>query len=197
MFSQRTTTALLKGLHDPTNQQAWADLDARCRPIMLGVARRLGLTDAETEDVVQITLLNFVETYRAGKYQRERGRLSAFLITILRSRAIDARRQAVNRREAPAPVEAVERFSESDIERLWLDERQHQILRQALDEMRNDGADERMLSAFELFGVRGTSIAEVTDRLNMTRDEVYNAKYRVTQRLQPIVARLDDLYEDL
>jgi hypothetical protein len=31
----------------------------------------------------------------------------------------------------------------------------------------------------------------------MTREEVYNAKYRITRRLQPIVARLDQTYEDL
>lgn len=51
--------------------------------------------------------------------------------------------------------------------------------------------------AFELFGVRGVDIGEVTASLGMTREEVYNAKYRVTQRLRPIVARLDELYEDL
>ncbi len=197
MFSQRTTTALLNGLHDPANQESWTDLDARCRPIMVGVARRMGLTDAEAEDAVQVTMLNFIEAYRAGKYERERGRLSAFLITILRSRAIDARRQAVKRREAPGSVEAVERFGEAEIDRLWLDERHLQILRQALYELRESGADERMLSAFELFGLRGTDIEEVTQSLGMTREEVYNAKYRITKRLQPIVARLDELYEDL
>ena len=139
----------------------------------------------------------FVEAYRAGEYQRERGRLSAFLITILRARAIDARRRAHKRHEAPAPAEVIDRVSEADVARFWLDERQNQILRQALDELREHGADERMLSAFELFGIRGVDIVEVTSRLAMSREEVYNAKYRITQRLQPIVARLDELYEDL
>ncbi len=197
MFSQRTTTALLNGLHDPANHQAWGELDARCRPIMIGVARRIGLTVAEAEDAVQATMIGFLEAYREGKYERERGRLSAFLITILRSRAIDARRRAVNRRETAAPVEAVERFSQDDVGRFWLDERQSQLYRHAMSELREGGADEQMLAAFELYGIRGVSIGEVTGLLGMTRDEVYNAKYRITKRLQPIVARLDDLYEDI
>lgn len=197
MFSQRTTTALLNGLHDPANHQAWGELDARCRPILLGVARRIGLTDAEAEDAVQATMLNFLESYRSGQYQRERGRLSIFLITILRSRAIDARRRAVRRRETLAPAEAVERFTQEDVSRLWLDERQSHLLRQAIDELRRSGADETMLAAFELFGIRGVAISAVTEQLGMTREEVYNAKYRITRRLQPIVARLDQLYEDL
>ncbi|QKK07627.1 MAG: sigma-70 family RNA polymerase sigma factor [Planctomycetota bacterium] len=197
MFSQRTTTALLHGLEDPDNRSAWVELDARCRPVMLGVARRIGLTESEAEDAVQATMVCFVEAYRGGQYQRERGRLSAFLITILRSRAIDARRRAVARREAAAPIEAVERFSELEVSRIWLDERRSQLLRQAMSELREGGADERMLAAFELFGVRGVAIGEVSERLGMSREEVYNAKYRVTRRLQPVVARLDELYEDL
>lgn len=197
MFSQRTTTALLNGLLDPTNDQAWAELDARCRPIMLGVARRIGLNDAEAEDAVQATMVAFLESYRSGQYQRERGRLSAFLITILRSRAIDARRRAVRRQEPSAPAESVERFTQEDVSRLWMNERQDQLLRQALHELRQGGADERMLAAFELFGVRGVAIGAVTQHLGMTREEVYNAKYRITRRLQPIVARLDQTYEDL
>lgn len=197
MFSQRTTTALLNGLHDPANRAAWEELDARCRPIMLGVARRIGLTEAEAEDAAQAAMVNFFQAYRDGQYQRERGRLSSFLIAILRSRAIDARRLAVKRRETAAPVGVIERFSQDDVGRLWLDERQNQLLRQALSELRDSGADERMLSAFELFGIRSVAIGEVTAQLGMSRDEVYNAKYRITRRLQPIVARLDDLYEDL
>ncbi len=164
---------------------------------MFGVARRIGLTEAEAQDAVQSAMLSFFEAYREGKYQRERGRLSAFLITILRARAIDVRRRVLNRRENTLPIEAVERFSQADVTRFWMDERQNQILSQALDEIRQQGADERMIAAFKLFGIRATEIAEVTSRLGMTREEVYNAKYRITQRLQPIVARLDDLYEDL
>lgn len=164
---------------------------------MLGVARRMGLSGAEAEDAVQAAMLSFFEAYRAGKYRREQGRLSAYLVAILRNRALDARRRAHNRHEAKASIEAIEQYSEAEVSRLWLDERRNLLLKQALDELRAQGADERALAAFELFGVRAVSIDEVTARLGMAREEVYNAKYRITRRLQPIVARLDELYEDL
>jgi RNA polymerase sigma factor (sigma-70 family) len=195
MFSQRTTTALLNGLHDPSNSAAWEEFDGRCRPIMIAVSRRLGLSPAEADDAVQAAMISFLEAYRAGRYDRGRGRLSAFIITILRSRAIDLRRRDGHQRGIAAAAQAEP--SEADLERLWLDERQGQILRHALAELRAQGADERMLDAFELYGVRGVDICEVTGRLGMSREEVYNAKYRITRRLQPIVARLDELYEDL
>jgi RNA polymerase sigma factor (sigma-70 family) len=197
MTEERTTTALLHGLHDPENARAWTDLDARCRPIMLAVARRIGFGEAEAEDLVQASMASFVEAYRKGQYNRERGRLNTFLITILRSRAIDLWRKKHRRREADTPPEAIEQLSDRHVTRLWMDERQSQLLRRALDELRQNGTDRNMLAAFEMFGVGGIGIAEVTERLGMSREEVYNAKYRITQRLRPIVARLDELYEDL
>lgn len=196
MTDERTTTALLNGLRDPDNAQAWVDLDARCRPIMLAVARRIGFGDAEAEDLVQITMANFVEAYRRGLYKRERGRLSSYLITILRSRAIDLWRTKRRRREAESP-EAIDHLSNQHVTRLWMDERHTQLLRRSLDELRSKGADENMIKAFEMFGIIGIEIAEVTEALGMTREEVYNAKYRITQRLRPIVAKLDEVYEDL
>jgi RNA polymerase sigma-70 factor (ECF subfamily) len=197
MFSQRTTTALLNGLHDPANTSAWEELDGRCRPIMIAVARRMGVKQAEAEDATQVALTEFFECYRAGKYDRSRGRLSSYIMTILRSRLLDLRRRANRRREVDASLDAVEQMSEADLERLWLDARQGQILHEALEELRTSGADDRMLAAFELYGLRGVAISEVTARLGMSREEVYNAKYRITHRLQPIVARLDELYEDI
>ena len=197
MFSQRTTTALLAGLHDPGNASAWEELDARCRPIMLGVCRRMGLPQAEAEDAVQAAMVNFYEAYRSGKYDRSRGRLSGFIVTILRSRALDLRRRAHRRQEVNASLDAFEQVGEVELEQIWLDERHGQILREAIEELEDSGADRRMLTAFELYGLRGVDISEVTARLGMSREEVYNAKYRITRRLQPIVARLDELYEDL
>src|SRR5262245_26130520 len=41
----RTTTALLEGLEDAANAPAWQAFDQRYRPLLIGLARRLGLTD--------------------------------------------------------------------------------------------------------------------------------------------------------
>jgi len=197
MFSQRTTTALLHGLRESGNASAWEELDGRCRPIMLAVCRRMGLAHAEAEDAVQAAMVSFVEAYREGRYDRNKGRLSAFLITMLRRRAIDRVRSEKQHQGAAANVDSIEALSDKDVERYWLDERQNQILSEALEILREGGTDERMIASFELYGLRRVGIAEVTSRLGMTREEVYNAKYRITQRLQPIVARLDELYEDV
>ena len=78
----RTTTVLLEGLHDASNDAVWGEFDRRYRPVVFGFARRLGLDDADAADVAQETLTRFLEEYRRGVYDRERGRLRSWLVTL-------------------------------------------------------------------------------------------------------------------
>ena len=94
MDIDRTTTALLTGLFDPRNAAAWEAFDRRYRPILIGFARNCGAKDVDAAEVAQETIVRFVEEYRAGKYDRNRGRLGAWLVTIARYRLLDSRRRA-------------------------------------------------------------------------------------------------------
>jgi len=195
----RTTTSLLNALNEPGNEEAWRELVDRCTPIMVGVARRMGVRDADLDDVVQTSLLAFLESWRGGQYERSRGRLSAFLVIILRSRVLDLRRrQQAQRERATATLDSDSEIPDPQtMERLWMDERRYQILLTALAQLRGEGVEERTIEAFDLYAVRGVSIAEVAGRLGMSHDEIYGAKYRVSRRLRPIVARIDEMYEDI
>ncbi len=193
----RTTTALLNGLHDAGNDAAWRELLDRCQPIMRATAARMGLSGADADDVVQTAMVTFIDSYRRGQYDRTRGRLSGYLITILRSRAIELMRSAGRRRETQGGQAMENLPNEDDLAQLWDEARQKQILEIGIQELRDQGADERMLHAFELYGLRSVDVKEVSAQLCMTREEIYNAKYRIAKRLQPIVAQLDEIYEDL
>lgn len=166
---------------------------------MLGVALRMGASRSDALDLVQTSLVVFLEAWRQGRYDRARGRISRFLISILRARYLDARRTCNRRGEVPIDEvgELQLPLSDDAMDRSWRMERQRTILELALDRLREEGLDERTLEAFDLYAVRGASVDEVAERLGMTREDVYNAKYRVVRRLQPIVARLDELFEDV
>ncbi|MBK7404418.1 MAG: hypothetical protein IPJ41_07205 [Phycisphaerales bacterium] len=130
------------------------------------------------------------------RYDRYGGRLSGFILTILRSRALDLRRQVHGRHEVHASADSVDQMSDADLERLWLDERQGQILRQAMEELQASGlmsGCSRPLSC----GPAGRGHLGGDHPAWHVAREVYNAKYRITRALQPIVARLDELYEDI
>ena len=84
-----TTTALLAALHDLSDQPAWREFEGRYAPIISGVARRMGLSESDSQDVMQETMLQFIRDYRAGKYDRTRGRLRSWIIGIARHRIAD------------------------------------------------------------------------------------------------------------
>ena len=81
----RTATAMLEDLRDPGNQTVWQEFDTRYRPILIGFARKLGLSNEDSADAAQDALIQFVRSYRAGKYERQRGRLSSWVIGIARN----------------------------------------------------------------------------------------------------------------
>lgn len=165
---------------------------------MMGVARRMGLSEALAEDAAQSAMIRLLGSIRSGQFDRARGSLRALCLTIVRSQVIDLRRKQGRAREEPQNGHADrEEPCERVLERLWLNERREQILRQALEELRKGGTDERTIHAFELYGIREMDPGQVGAMLGMTRDEVYVAKLRVAKRLRPIVARLDEVYEDL
>lgn len=192
----RTTTILLQGLHDPTDEAAWEEFDARYRPVLHGFARRVGLTDVDAADVAQETLLRFVREYRAGRYDRTRGRLRSWLLGIARTRIAqvgrDRARQRVVRGES-----AIDGMPDDEgLAELWEAERRRVVLRAALEEMRRTSrANDRTIAAFEMLTLRQMPVAAVADELGVSAHDVYLAKSRMAGKLREIVDRLDRAFE--
>ena len=68
-----TSSTLLESLKDAGNDALWRQFDARYRPIVTAVVRRMGLSDEDAAEVAQQTLAEFAQAYRVGKYERGRG----------------------------------------------------------------------------------------------------------------------------
>lgn len=193
---ERTTTLLLEGLNDAANDEAWGILEARYRPIVVAVARRLGLGEADAQDAAQETLIRFLEEYRAGKYDRDRARLGAWIVAIARTRIALAWRKRARRREVRGESAVGDVVDHAALVEAWEAERRAEILRRALDELRSGTkTDERTIRAFELLVVRRMPAPAVAEAIGITRQEVYVAKSRVAERLRAIVDRLERVYD--
>ncbi len=191
----RTTTALLEGLLDPADAESWGAFDRRFRPILLGFGVRLGLSPEDAADAAQDTLARFLAAFRAGKYDRERGRLGSWITGIARHCISDlrARRAADPRRGLSAIAELPD---ESRLSQIWEQECEQDLLRQGLDELRRQTKTEAgTIEAFEMLALGGRRPAEVAAQLNISLNEVYLAKHRCLKRLREILGQLQDLYE--
>ena len=122
---------MLQALHDPHDVATWQEFDTRYRPVLIGFARNFGLDDADAADVAQDTLTRFLEQYRDGRYERERGRLGAWLVGIARYRILDLRRKH-GRRPLRGESAMIDLDDDKGLTEIWEDERRKAILRQSV-----------------------------------------------------------------
>lgn len=193
----RTTTALLAGLFDPRNAAAWEAFDRRYRPILTGFVRKCGLPDSDAGEIAQETIVRFVEEYREGRYDRSRGRLGAWLVTIARYRVLDQRRRAGTARVERGESAMIDLDDERSVGAAYEAERRQSLLREALSELRTKSrTDSRTVEAFEMLVYHGLSPQVVAEQMGMSTHDVYLAKSRVAAKLREIVVRLEAEYEE-
>lgn len=193
----RTTTALLDDLHDPAHGDAWSMLDQRYRPIVTGLARRLGLSDADASDAAQETMVRVLSEYRDGRYDRERGRLRTWILAIARTKIADVHRKRGVRKEARGVSAMVSMPEDQELVSLWDAERRFAILREAmLDLQASSKTSDRTIKAFEMLVFHRRSVADVAAELDMSENDVYLAKSRTARKLREIVHRLEAIYDE-
>ena len=193
----RTTTALLEGLREPANTEVWREFDSRYRPIVMGFLRRLGLDEDDAADVAQETMTQFVQEYRQGRYDRQRGRLRTWLIALAKTQLAAMRRRTARRREWRGDS-ALENLPDDErLTWLWESELRTVMLRDAMDHLRQTTRTrEKTIHAFELLVVRQSPVDSVAETLEMTVPDVYRAKSRVAQRLRGILTAIEGSYEE-
>jgi RNA polymerase sigma-70 factor (ECF subfamily) len=192
----QTTTALLQDLVDPSNEAVWAAFDGRYRPILVGFGRKLGLGNEDAADAAQETLARFVRAYRAGKYDRSRGRLRSWLLGIARNAILDVRSAKAGRREQQAETFLGELPDDRTFDSTFEEACEQELVFLALANLRRESrADRRTIEAFELLALGGIAPADVAARLGMTMNDVYLAKHRCLKRLRTIIEELRAAYE--
>jgi RNA polymerase sigma-70 factor (ECF subfamily) len=192
----RTTTALLEGLADPADEATWQAFDARYRPVIVAFGRRLGLGAEDAADAAQETLARFVRSFRDGKYDRERGRLSSWIIGIARNCIADQGQARARRREQHLSAEG-ELPDEATLTRIWDAECQRQILHEAVAELRRvSRTDPRTIQIFEMLAFQERPPAEIARELGVTPNDVYLAKHRCLKRLRAIVAEMERVFNE-
>ena len=195
MLSTVTSTILLEGLKDAANQTMWRDYVDRYQPMIVRYVERLGIVRADADDIAQDALLAFANGYRDGKYDRDRGRLRAWLFGIAHTTTRNWFRQ--NRRRDRQVVQATDqtdffaRIEDEDrLAALWDEEWRAAVIRQCLDEVRRE-IEESTYRAFDEFARKGRPAHEVARELQITENAVYGSKRRVLARLRELMPAME------
>jgi RNA polymerase sigma factor (sigma-70 family) len=197
MRTTMTSTILLEGLKRTANQTVWSDYVDRYRPLILSYARRVGLADADAEDLAQQVLLTFADAYRAGRYDRSKGRLRSWLFGIAKTTLRNH-----NHRKGREPRVLAGTTAENLIDQLpregrlseiWEDEWRQAVLHQCLVEVGRE-VEPSTLRAFELFARKGWPAEQVAAELNMSENAVYGAKRRVLGRIRELLPQIGKIW---
>jgi RNA polymerase sigma factor (sigma-70 family) len=188
----RTSTILLDGLMDLSDDASWREFDGRYRPLMMAVGRRLGLDAADTEDAAQETLAAFVVDYRAGRYKRDSGRLRDWLTGIMTHKVRDAQRR-IHRQRPSARSDSLELIEDTSVRTAMEQEWARAVLRQCLEQVRQEVAPQ-MFESFELFALKQWPAAQVAERMGVSADVVYQHKRRVLVRIRELLSKIEETW---
>ena len=185
----------LKTTDAQPRELAWRQFYERYAPVISSYAYRNGANRQRAEEVVQDVICGFFEASPRFVYDPTRGRFRAYLKACV-GRAL-LRRKLSRPGGRAVSVEDVEDRPDKrgDDDQLWEKLWQQQILRRAMEMVREQYARKGKLQTFEAFEhnvVKGISAPETATLLGMNVASVHTAKSRVTEKLREVRAQLDD-----
>ncbi len=193
--SDSTQEEFLRALADRKDQGAWEAFSHRYGTLIRNFAGWCGLSPPDCDDVVQDVYLGLIRVLPEFHYDRNKGRFRAYLKT-----AVVHAASALRKKHAGAPL-SLDRVAppaasststdgtgvaESELDRAWEKEWREHHVRRAMERVQSmfNGKD---LAAFERSVVQGQSGAVVARELDLSREQVYQAKSRVMKRVRELV----------
>lgn len=197
-----TRRSLLTRLRDLDDRDGWQEFFDTYWRLIYSVARRAGLSESESQDVVQETFLVLAQQMPRFHYDPARGSFKAWLHTVIRGRLSRHWRKA--RHVVPLPVAAhpggnpdaaaegpaiSEPESPPEFDSIWQTEWEQNLLDSALRRVQSQvGARQYLL--FSLAVIKQVPIATIRERYEASFAQVYLARHRVGKLVKAEVARL-------
>lgn len=195
-----TQTSLLWAVRDPKNDSAWISFYRLYAGLIRHFVRRIGLPDAEADDVTQEALVLAHKSLCDGVYDPARGRFRAWLFGIARRRALAAIRARQRRTRAQwtsddGGVDLLDRLEERQTEdahrRVWDQEWRYALLEEALRHVRAS-VGEKAIKVFQLHAIARWPADKVAAELGIATPSVYVYKHRVLHALREWLTRFED-----
>jgi RNA polymerase sigma factor (sigma-70 family) len=177
-------------------EDAWKDLTALYRPLMIGWLQHQGVPVNERDDLVQDILLEVVKSLPAFDHTGRRGAFRCWLRTIAQSRACAYWRVRSKRPKATSDTDAADIVSQledphSALNQLWEEEHDQYVLDCLLDLMELE-FEPITVQAFRRVVLEGATPVAAAQELGLSVGSVYAAKSRILARLREEAAGLVD-----
>jgi RNA polymerase sigma-70 factor (ECF subfamily) len=190
-----TRNSLIDRLPNWDDRAKWQEFFDTYWRLIYGVARKSGLSDAESQDVVQETVLSVARNI--SRYDRNAGSFKSWLMQLTRWRIVDQVRKrgpAVARGMSDgthtATIDCLPDPAGRQLESLWDDEWRQTLFQTALDRVKKK-VNAKHFQIFDCIVLKKWSPAKVASTLGVNVAQVYLIKHRIAGMLKREVAALE------
>ena len=189
-FNNGTTrSSVLKAVADTENEAAWARFFDLYAGLVFSIARSKGLNEEEADDIVQTVFVDLARMMPTFKYDRAKGKFRSYLIGLIHWRVKDKLRLVQREKEfKEAYMNDAVNLSPADkdfAEREWQAAALEEALRRIKPEVRPEH-----YAAFVASALEGQDTETVMRLYNLSRDNLYQIRKRLTAKLQETVSEV-------
>ncbi len=186
MDAASTRKTLIERLRKTNSDtRSWSEFyDLYCK-LVYSVALKAGLSATDSEDVVQETFLKVSKHIKKFDYDRRRGRFRNWLCLIAKQQVANHYRKTKNLPELPSfwNEDPDKPFNEipdptNQWDEIWEEEHRNHTLRLALTRLK-DKVNPKPYQIFLAHCIKGMSVSEVAELMEVSANEVYLAKSRM------------------
>lgn len=195
-----TRRSLLERLKNWEDQKSWLEFFDTYWKLIYGVARQVGLSDAEAQDVVQETLLAVAKKMGQFKTDPSYGSFKSWLLLITRRRINDQFRRRPPRgnvtrvrSDATPRTATLERLPDPAtpaLETIWQEEWEQNLVELALEKVKQLVSSKQFLLFYQQT-FKEWSAQKVAKQYGVSLARVYMAKYRVSRVLKRELKKLE------
>lgn len=185
-----TRLSLLLRIGNPADEQAWREFVEIYQPVVVQMARRRGLQEADAQDLVQTLLSRVAKKSRQWDSDPRTGSFRGWLATTTRNLVIDHFRQQQRQPGAMADSQWQHLAVAATEEQEYDLQHRRELFQWAAQRCRSEFAD-KTWQAFHRTSVEQESVAQVAQSLSLTAGAVYIARSRVLARIRAVIQNSD------
>jgi len=195
----KTRTSLIRRLQHPSNPDGWEEFVEVYGRIIHTLGLRSGLGTQDAEDATQECLATLAKELPSFDYNPAKGSFKSWVLTIARSKIIDAHRRRQRQPNVAPPtrhsthettfLERLPDTAQSTPDQRMEDEWRLGLLAAARDQIRRQ-VSPRQYQIYDLHVIQEWPVEKVTEALHLSPNQVYLAKHRVGEAIAAQIARL-------
>ena len=195
-----TRRSLLYRLRDWEDHAGWREFFDTYWRLIYNIARKAGLADAESQEVVQNTFIYLARRMPNFRYDRKRGSFKSWLRVVTRSRIhVYWRGRKANEKFIREPfysgaIEDADPETWADptadaLDEVWQREWEENLVNTAFRRLRSKVSSQQLL-IFRLATLNDLALGQVAKKLGVSLTQVYLARHRVGKLFKAEVQKL-------